>query len=412
MRGIQAPVRCIIHIDLDAFFASVEELEDPSLRGLPLIVGGDPDKRGVVASCSYAARKYGVRSAMPMAMALRLCPQAVRLPARHGVYAGYSRRVMALLAEYAPAVEPISIDEAFLDVTGCEAIHGNGETIARRIQERIRDEIGLPCSLGVASNKTVAKIATDSGKPNGLVVVPPGREAEFLAPFVVEVIPGVGKKTAERLHRMGVRLVRDLARLPLERLREEFGAHGEHLYYLARGQDDDPVTPQRETKSISQERTFDHDTADPAEVRRCLLECAQGLGGELRRHGYMARTITLKLRFEGYVTLTRGLTLALPTDIDDAIYDVAHGLLEREWTGRRKIRLIGIRASNLVREAAYQLQLFDRGSDKQAQVARVVDEIRARFGDNAIKRASLLERAKPSRRRNPPAGLGHWREGH
>ncbi len=212
---MQARVRSIIHIDLDAFYASVEELEDPTLKGLPLVVGGDPDKRGVVSSCSYAARKYGVRSAMPMSLALRLCPQAVRLPGRHDLYGAYSRRVMAILAEYAPVVEQISIDEAFLDVTGCELLHGSAEVIARRIQERVRSDIGLPCSLGVASNKTVAKIATDSGKPNGLVVVPPGHEADFLAPFVVAVIPGVGKKTAERLRYMGVRSVRDLARMPL-----------------------------------------------------------------------------------------------------------------------------------------------------------------------------------------------------
>ena len=385
------PVRSIIHIDLDAFFASVEELENPELKGLPLIVGGDPDKRGVVAACSYAARKFGVRSAMPMSIAIRLCPQAIRLPGRHHLYGVYSRRVMAIMADYAPVVEQISIDEAFLDVTGCEPLYGSAERIARRIQGRVRSEIGLPCSLGVAGNKTVAKIATDSGKPNGLVVVPPGQEAAFLAPFVVEVIPGVGKKTAERLHQMGVRSVRELARLPLVRLREEFGAHGENLHRLARGLDDSPVVSGREAKSISQERTFDEDTADAAQVHRCLLECTQRVGSELRRQGCMTRTITLKLRFQGYVTITRGLTLTLPTDVDDVIFDAASGLLQREWRGRRKIRLIGVRASNLLHNVAYQLQLFERGQDKRTRVDRVVDEIRSRFGDDAIVRASLLE---------------------
>lgn len=384
-------VRCIIHIDLDAFFASVEELETPSLKGLPLIIGGDPDKRGVVSSCSYAARKYGVRSAMPMSLALRLCPQAIRLPARHELYSVYSRRVMAILAKYAPVVEPISIDEAFLDVTGCEPLYGSGETIARRIQERIYNEVGLPCSLGVASNKTVAKIATESGKPNGLVVVPPGEEAAFLEPFVVEIIPGVGKRTAERLHHMGVRSVRDLARQSLDRLREEFGAHGESLYRLARGIDDTPVLSDHEAKSISQERTFDRDTLDSERIRTCLLECAVGVGSELRRQRLMARTITLKLRFEGYVTINRGLTLSLPTDVDDTIYEVADGLLQRAWTRRRKIRLVGIRATNLVHEVAYQLQLFEQGDEKQALAARAVDQLRARFGDNIIKRASQIE---------------------
>ncbi len=387
--------RCIIHIDLDAFFASVEELENPALRGVPLIIGGDPEGRGVVSSCSYAARVYGVRSAMPMAQALRLCPQAVRLPARHQLYAAYSKRVMAILGEFAPVVEQISIDEAFLDVTGCDELQGSGELVGRAIKERVRSEIGLPCSLGVASNKVVAKIATESGKPNGLVVVPAGQEAAFLAPLPVHVIPGVGRKTAERLHDMGVRTVRDLACLPRERLREEFGVHGEHLHRLAHGVDDSPVVADRQVKSISQERTFSRDTADQKRVLRCLLECAEGVGSELRRQGFMARTVTLKLRFRGYITLTRSLTLSQPTDIDQAIFAVGRGLLAREWNGERKVRLIGLGVSNLTLEVAYQLQLFEQGQDAQARVARVVDEIRTRFGDDAITRASLLEEREP-----------------
>jgi DNA polymerase IV len=392
---MQPRPRSIIHVDLDAFFASVEELKDPSLKGLPLIVGGDPGKRGVVSSCSYAARQYGVRSAMPTATALRLCPQARLISPRHGEYSTYSDRVMAILSEYAPVVEQISIDEAFLDVTGCEPLYGSPETIARRIQERVRIEVGLPCSLGVASNKPVAKIATEAGKPNGLVVVPPGGEAEFLAPFRVEVIPGVGKKTADHLHHMGIRSVRELARVPLLRLREEFGAAGPGLYDLAHGRDDSPVVGEHEAKSISQERTFDQDTAEARQVRRCLLECAQGVGSELRRQALMARTLTLKLRFQGYVTITRGVTLSFATDVDDVIYQAALALLRREWTGRRKIRLVGIRASNLTRDLAYQLQLFEPGQDKQARVSRAIDEIRARFGRDAIKRASQLEDDAP-----------------
>lgn len=385
-------VRSIIHVDLDAFFASVEELENPALRGLPLIVGGDPDKRGVVSSCSYAARKFGVRSAMPMFQALRLCPQAIRLPGRHDLYGAYSRRVMAILEDSAPVVEQLSIDEAFLDVTGCELISGTAPVIARRIQERVLADVGLPCSLGVATNKTVAKIATDSGKPNGLVVVPPGTEAEFLAPFIVEVIPGVGKKTAARLHALGVRSVRQLAHLPLARLRDEFGAHGEQLHGLARGLDDSPVTATHETKSVSQERTFDRDTTDAAQIRRCLLECSQGVGSELRRQRLMARTVTLKLRFHDFETLSRGVTLSFPSDVDDVLYETTCALLASAWTGRRKVRLVGVRASNLLHEVAYQLQLFDQEQDKQARVARAIDEIRQRFGADAITRASLMER--------------------
>jgi DNA polymerase-4 len=387
---MQPRIRTIIHIDLDAFFASVEELENPALKGLPLIVGGDPNKRGVVSSCSYAARTYGVRSAMPMYLALQLCPQAVHVPARHGVYGPYSRRVMAILEQHAPVVEQISVDEAFLDVTGCEKISGTGEEIARRIQERVLAEVGLPCSLGVATNKTIAKIAADSGKPHGLVVVQPGEEAQFLAPFIVEVIPGVGKKTAERLHGMGVRLVRDLTRLPLSVLREEFGAHGEALFHLARGQDDSPVIAGREARSISQERTFERDTSDADQIHRCLLDCAQGVGTELRRQRLMARTVTLKLRYNDFETITRGQTLSLPTDLDETLYATAIALLDRQWKGRRKIRLVGVRASSMVREVAYQLQLFDEQPDKRERVAHTMDAIRARFGDDAIQRASLI----------------------
>ena len=392
---MQLRPRSIIHIDLDAFFASVEELKDPSLKGLPLIVGGDPDRRGVVSSCSYAARKYGVRSAMPTATALRLCPQARLISPRHGEYSAYSERVMVILREYAPVVEQISIDEAFLDVTGCEPLYGQPEALAHHIQERVRSEIGLPCSLGIASNKPVAKIATEAGKPNGLVVVPSGSEAEFLAPFRVEIIPGVGKKTADRLHLMGIRSVRELAGVPLARLREEFGAGGSSLYDLAHGRDDSPVVSEHEAKSISQEHTFDQDTTDARQVRRCLLGCAQGVGSELRRQALMARTMTLKLRFQGYVTITRGVTLSHATDVDDVIYQAALALLRREWAGRRKVRLVGIRASNLTRDVAYQLQLFEPGQDKQAQVSRAIDEIRARFGRDAIRRASQLEEDPP-----------------
>lgn len=397
---IRAPARSIIHIDLDAFFASVEEIENPALESLPLIVGGAPGERGVVASCSYAARKYGVRSAMPMAMALRLCPQAVVTPPQHGVYSRYSRRVMAVLVEFAPVIEQMSIDEAFLDVSGCEHLHGSAEAMARRIQERIADDIGLPCSLGVAANKTVAKIATESGKPRGLVVVPAGAEAEFLAPFNVEAIPGVGKKTAERLRYMGIRAVRDLARAPLVRLREEFGVHGDGLYRLARGIDDSPVVSEHETKSISQERTFASDTTDAAQIQRCLLACAQRVASELRGQELMARTVTLKLRFEGYETISRGLTLSLASDVDDVLFNAGLALLQRAWSGRRKIRLVGLRASNLVSEVAYQLQLFEDVSDKQARIAGTIDEIRARFGKDAIVRASLVENRHVPRKRS------------
>jgi len=382
--------RQIIHIDLDAFFVSVEELLDPSLRGQPVLVGGDPQGHGVVSSASYAARQFGVRSAMPMREALRRCPQAIVLPGRHRTYGEYSRRVMRLLAEYAPLVQPISIDEAFLDVTGCEPLFGPAETIARTIQQRVRDEIGLPCSLGVATNKLVAKIATEVGKPQGLVVVPPGQEAAFLAPLPSERLWGVGPKTAARLQELGVRTIGQLAALPVAQLQAEFGLLGAELQRRAQGLDDSPVSPGGEPKSIGQEHTFGQDTADVPTVERRLLALSDQVAAELRRTGYQARTITLKLRYEGYTTLTRATTLPTPTDLEKTIFETALALLRQEWRGQRKVRLIGVRGSNLMRQASYQLGLFAVGDERQSRLSRAVDEIRARYGEEAIVRASLL----------------------
>ncbi|MBC7260640.1 MAG: DNA polymerase IV, partial [Chloroflexi bacterium] len=269
--------RSVIHVDLDAFFASVEELLDPSIAGLPIIVGGDPAKRGVVASASYAARAYGVRSAMPMAQALRLCPQAI---VRHGhreAYASYSRRVMAILAEYTPLLEQVSIDEAFLDVTGCEQLFGPPEEIARCIQQRIRSELGLPASLGVASNKLVAKVASTLAKPRGLLVVPPGEEAAFLAPLAVEYLWGVGKVTAERLHSLGVQTIGQLAALPDQQMRAIFGSAAAEMHRRALGIDDSPVGIEARRKSVSQEHTFPRDVADIRTLQRYLLEMSEEL---------------------------------------------------------------------------------------------------------------------------------------
>ncbi|MFQ6058414.1 MAG: DNA polymerase IV [Anaerolineae bacterium] len=350
--------RQIIHLDLDAFFASVEELLDPSLKGKPVVVGGDPDKRGVVASASYAARAYGVHSAMPMREALRLCPQAIVRRPRHLIYRRFSHRVMTLLAEYTPLVEPLSIDEAFLDLTESQARWGPAADIARQIQRRIKEEIGLSASLGVASNKLVAKIASDQGKPGGLVVVPPGQEAAFLAPLPVEKLWGVGKVTARRLHALGVTTIGDLARLPLAQLRGELGSHGVSLYQHARGVDHSPVEPHRRRKSISQEHTFPRDVNDRRELLQELLRLSQGVAGALRHHGQRARTITLKLRRADFSTVTRSRTLPAPTDSEQTIYGTVSQLFEKEWRPRERVRLLGVRASNFAPQEGYQLGLF------------------------------------------------------
>lgn len=378
--------RRIIHVDLDAFFCSVEELLDPSIRGKPIVVGADPLGRGVVAAASYAARTYSVHSAMPIGHAARLCPHAVFLRPRHAVYAEHSRRVMALLGEYTPLIEQISIDEAFLDVTGSEGLFGSVEDIGHAIQRRVQDELGLPCTVGIAANKLVAKIASESGKPRGFVVVPPGKEASFLAPLDVGKLWGVGPRTGERLRAQGIGAIGDLARVPIAKLRARFGRMGEYLHQRANGADDSPVEPDRRRKSISQEHTFSRDTADPASVVARLMDLCEPVARILRREGLRGRTITLKLRYADFTTVTRSHTIAQPAELADIIYLTGKQLLEGVWRGERMVRLIGIGVSNLVAADKVQLGLFDSGNLKKETLARTVDSLRQRFGENIVRR--------------------------
>lgn len=381
--------RWIIHIDLDAFFASVEELLSPEIAGQPIIVGGNPGRRGVVASASYAARAYGIRSAMPTAQALRLCPQAILISGDPERYMDFSDQVMALLEEYTPLIEKVSIDEAFLDVTGCERLWGPAEEIARTIQRRVKEEVRLPSSFGVAANKLLAKMASEEGKPGGLVVVPPGQEAAFLAPLSVERLWGVGPATARCLHALGVETIGELAHLPLDLLEKEFGVLGRVLYQRARGQDDSPLTPYREPKSIGHEHTFPQDLTALKEVQRCLLDLCERVGRRLRGHRMRGRSITVKLRHSDFTTLTRRTTLPHPTDLDQVIYEQAVQLLCREWRPGTRLRLVGVSISNLTPPLPYQLPLFDRKEAKLSRLNRVVDEVRERYGDGALQRASL-----------------------
>ncbi len=387
--------RRIIHIDLDAFFASVEELLNPGIAGQPIIVGGGPGRRGVVASASYAARAYGVRSAMPTAQALRLCPQAILIPGDPERYSEISDQVMALLSEYTPLIEKVSIDEAFLDVTGCERLWGPAEEIARTIQRRVKEEVGLPSSVGVAANKLLAKMASEEGKPGGLVMVPPGQEAAFLAPLLVERLWGVGPATAQRLHVLGVETIGELARLPLDLLEKGFGALGRVLYRCARGRDDSLLTPRREPKSIGHEHTFARDLTTLLEVQRYLLDLSERVGRRLRGHKMRGRTITVKLRHSDFTTLTRSATLPRPTDLDQAIYDQAVEILRREWRTGMRLRLAGVTISNLTPRLPSQLDLFDQREAKLRRLNRAVDEIRERYGDEALQRASLQGTKEP-----------------
>lgn len=351
--------RQIIHLDLDAFYASVEVLLDPSLAGRPVIVGGSPEARGVVASASYPARAYGVRSAMPMREALRLCPEAIVLPPRHDVYVAYSRRVMAILRQVTPLVEQLSIDEAFLDVTAPDVPWEHAVEVARTLQAHIRDEVGLSASLGVATNKLVAKIASDEGKPGGLVVVPPGEEASFLSPLPVQKLWGVGPVTAQRLRALGVGTIGELSRLPLEQLVSEFGkSQGTSLHRQARGLDERPVEPRRERKSVSHEHTFSRDVRDRGRLVEEIRRLSAGVAEGLRREGRPARTITLKLRRADFTTVTRSRTLPAPTDDAEVICATATTLFDGEWRPGEPVRLVGVRASNLTEATGYQLPLI------------------------------------------------------
>lgn len=392
--------RTILHLDMDAFFAAVEQRDRPELRGRPVIVGADPKGgrgRGVVSTASYEARRFGVGSAMPISQAFRLCPQGAYLFPDMGKYARESARLMQILRRVSDQVEPLSIDEAFLDVTGSARALGDGETIARRLKHEIRTETQLTASVGVASVKLVAKIASDMQKPDGLVVVPPGSEAAFLAPLPVRRLWGVGPKLEEQLLKLGVATIGDLAALPPERLARRLGSHGHDLQRLARGEDErEVVADGAGAKSLGQEHTYDRDTADSDRLRATLLGLADAVAARLRAHGLKARTVTLKYRDQAFHTTTHARTLAKPTDSGACLFDAAWSLLADVHHGR-KVRLLGIYASHFGAEKA-QLTLFDAAEPAGSPLDRLRDEVVTRFGEEAITRASLLGRRE---RRNP-----------
>src|SRR5438132_2524124 len=336
------PPRTILHVDLDAFFAAVEQRDRPELRGKPVIVGGGgPNDRGVVSTASYEARKFGVRSAMPLRTAAALCPNGIFVPVDGHKYGVESKRVMAILRRFTPLVEPVSIDEAFLDVTGTEGLWGDGGMVGRRIKDAVHDETQLTISVGVASTKLVAKIASDLRKPDGLVVVPPGEAAAFLAPLPIARLWGVGEATGSALREYGVRTLGDLAALPIDLLVRRFGKHGAALHDRALGLDDDPVHGQAEAaKSVSHEHTFDVDTNDRETIERTLLAMADGVAGRLRAAGLKAGTVTVKIRDSTFRTVTRQRTLPEPTDLTDPIWRVARDLA-RLVVRSSRVRLMG-----------------------------------------------------------------------
>lgn len=352
--------RAIIHLDLDAFFAAVEVLEDPDLADKPVVVGGRPEERGVVAAASYPARAFGIRSAMPMSRALALCPQAVVCPPRHRLYREYSRRVMAILHQVSPLVEQMSIDEAYLDVTEQVSDWEDAVAVAQRLQDRVRAEVSLSASLGVATNKLVAKVASEQDKPGGLTVVRPGVEAAFLAPLPVRVLWGVGPVTADNLARLGITTVGELARWPVADLQARFGQHGAEMAQKAQGIDSRPVVVEHEVKSVSQETTFARDLAELVALKRQLWALSRGVSQRLQRAGLAAGTVVIKLRYADFTTFTRQTTLAVPTQDERVVYQAALTLLERVWQPGRPVRLLGV-AGRRLSPPAGQLMLLPPG---------------------------------------------------
>jgi DNA polymerase-4 len=398
--------RTILHLDLDAFYASVEQLDAPALRGRPVIVGG-PSRRGVVCAASYEARRFGVRSAMPTARARRLCPDGVFLPPRFERYAALSERVFGIYRRYTPLVEPLSLDEAFLDVTASRALHGGGAEIARAVKGAVRGECGLAVSAGVAEVKLAAKIATDLGKPDGLVVVPPGGTAEFLAPLPVGRLWGVGQVTEEALRRVGVATIGDLAHTPEATLAAVLGAsHARGLRALATGDDAREVIPDEAAKSIGAEDTFGEDLRGRAALEPELLAQAGRVGRRLRAAGLAGHVVTLKVKYADFTLVTRRLTLERPTDDGRALFEAARGLLERVDLGRA-VRLTGISVSGFAGEGErHQLDLFGaarpptREEGRRKALNAALDDIAGRFGDGAVVPADLAGR--PAREDREP----------
>jgi DNA polymerase IV len=392
-------VASILHVDLDAFFAAVEQLDDPSLRGRPVVVGG-LGPRGVVSTASYEARAFGVRSALPMARARKACPHAAFLSPRMSRYAEKSRDVMAILGSVSPLVEQLSIDEAFVDVAGAGRLLGDPPQVAAEVRRRVRGETGLTCSVGVATTKFLAKLLSDAAKPDGMLVVEPGSEQAYLAPLPASRLWGVGPKTFAKLERMGVRTIGDVARLDEQALVRVLGASlGAHIAALARNDDPRNVVPEREVKSIGAEETYATDLRTEGECERELVLVADRACARLRASGLTARTVNLKIRFANFETRTRARTIAEPTDLSTVVLEVARELLA-EFDVRRGVRLLGVSLSQLTVGTAVQETLDLTGeregedrsrTERRAAVERAVDEVRGRFGTGAVGPATLAE---------------------
>ena len=390
----------ILHIDMDAFYASVEIRDNPKLRGLPVVVGGSPQGRGVISAASYEARKFGIFSAMPSSQAARLCPNVVFVKTQMDHYAKISKQIREIFFRFTSLVEPLALDEAFLDVSGCERLFGDGPAIAQQIKAAIQDELGLTASAGVAPNKFLAKLASDLDKPNGLVVVDPDRIEEFLNPLSIERVWGVGKQTLKKFHRLNVKTIEQLRGLDKSTMQQFFGINSEHFWRLSRGLDTRPVVPDRIAKSVSHETTFSHDLIDREPLQGWLMELTQQVGRRLRRYDIRGRTVQIKIRFADFRTITRSLSLSEPSSSSQELETAVKELFERVDIDDG-VRLVGMGVSNLTTKAVKQQMLFDNEErSRNARLDEMKDQLKDRFGHDAIRKGTSVEH-EISRRPDP-----------
>ena len=381
----------ILHVDMDAFFVSVELLARPELKGLPVVVGGGRDQRGVVTSASYEARRFGVHSAMALRTAAKLCPQAVFLDSHHELYGLWSDRIASILAKYSPVVEMASVDEAYIDLAGTERLHGPALAAADRLSREITSTTGLPCSIGVGTSRLIAKVASEQAKPRGLVWVAPGSEEAFLAPLAVRRIPGIGKVTEGALKAIGIETIAQLQAASGERLEQHFGQWGSALFRKARGIDAYEFFVDAEAKSLSHNRTFGEDTSDRAILESTLSHLCQKASKRVRDAGLYARTITLTLRYSDFKTISRSHTLAEPSDLDAVFLAAVRELFQGAWNGSAKLRLVGVEFSHFTAGPSGQLDLLDPGRrEKLERLARATDRLRDKFGFSKVQLGSSL----------------------
>lgn len=402
--------RTIFHVDMDAFFVSVEELFDPSLKGKPVVVGGQRDQRGVVSAASYAARKFGVHSAMPLRTAAKLCPQAVFVDGHPERYRDCSEKVYKVLTAFSPQVEMASIDEAYIDMTGTARLHGPPLKAAHRLHERMKADTQLNCSVGIGSSRLIAKVSSAQAKPNGVLWIVSGEEAKFLAPLDVREIPGVGKVMESQLHALGIKKVGDLARLDESELEQRFGKWGLALAGKSRGEDaggwfDNEVGAAIDAKSISHEHTYNEDTADPAQLEATLMRLSEMVGRRLREAKFHARTVQLKLRYKDFTTITRAHTLPSPTQLDTEIFENIRALFRKNWKRGMQVRLLGVHASSFT-EQAEQIDLLEGNRQQRWKDAlAAADRLRDKFGESSVSLAAGMRGSFRERTHENPAGL-------